>query len=416
MRILLFYVTTPHGYLDDGSVNGGWQDSLLSLLMTVPDIEIGIAFEGSKDMRPIKKNNIQYYPVVADYNFWDVHFRKFVNRWTKVDEKINIAVNYVNDFKPDIIHVFGSEWEWGLIAERVEFPVVLHLQGIISGLNKCNYPPQYSALDEICYNFFHPLRIKRILMKQRYLESWEEMERCNFKAVRNYMGRTAWDYIMSSILQPEAKYYHCDEVLRDSFYSMDKQWTQNDKKEHQILTVGCYNHWKGPHLILQTAKVLKEMGVNFHWYVAGRMSDKSFIEYKEGSTFRENNVELLGNVPASELSDMMSSMDIFVQPSVMDNSPNSLCEAQYIGMPIIATMVGGIPSLVHDNIDGLLVPANDPFCMAYKISTLLKDKNLQLRLSDQARIVAHQRHDKELILESVLNCYKDIIFRHSEVN
>lgn len=72
----------------------------------------------------------------------------------------------------------------------------------------------------------------------------------------------------------------------------------------------------------------------------------------------------------------MGNTGIFIHPSHIDNSPNGLCEAMLLGMPIIAIYAGGIPSLLVNRREGLLVQDGDPYAMAGAIIELLKDAGL----------------------------------------
>ncbi len=68
--------------------------------------------------------------------------------------------------------------------------------------------------------------------------------------------------------------------------------------------------------------------------------------------------------------------DVFVLPSFSEGSPNVLLEAMDGGVPIVATAVGGIPEMIHDREQGLLVPAGDAPAIARAIAALLNDAEL----------------------------------------
>lgn len=68
---------------------------------------------------------------------------------------------------------------------------------------------------------------------------------------------------------------------------------------------------------------------------------------------------------------------MYVHPAYIDNSPNALCEAMLLGVPCIASYVGGIPSIIQNEVSGLLAPANEPYYLAEKIYWLSKNKMLQ---------------------------------------
>jgi glycosyltransferase involved in cell wall biosynthesis len=105
---------------------------------------------------------------------------------------------------------------------------------------------------------------------------------------------------------------------------------------------------------------------------------------------------------------MLLSSDIYVHTAYIDNSPNSICEAQYLGVPIVATNVGGISSLVIDG-EGKLVPANSCYNMAYEIISLSKNIERQKTYSANSKKHARVRHNPKHILKQLTNCYDEIL-------
>lgn len=103
-------------------------------------------------------------------------------------------------------------------------------------------------------------------------------------------------------------------------------------------------------MMLKTANVLKNMGVDFTWKVAGQLDPlmKKVVENKEHLKFSDCNIEILGYVSAEQLANILTDSSIYVHTAYIENSPNSICEAQVLGLPIISTHVGGIATLVED--------------------------------------------------------------------
>ena len=100
---------------------------------------------------------------------------------------------------------------------------------------------------------------------------------------------------------------------------------------------------------------------------------------------------------------------MYVHTAYIENSPNSICEAQLVGMPIVSTMVGGISTLVRNGEEGDLLPANDPWQIANTIMELSKDNERMMRYSKNSRQHALERHNPENIMNQLLKCYKDLI-------
>ena len=108
-------------------------------------------------------------------------------------------------------------------------------------------------------------------------------------------------------------------------------------------------------------------------------------------------VTLPGGVPKSEVPKWMNEGDIFLNTTNVDNSPVSVLEAMASGMCVVSTNVGGIPYLLENERDGLLVPPDDPEAMAMAIRRLLTEPTLAERLSASARKKAEQ-YDWSVIL------------------
>lgn len=226
------------------------------------------------------------------------------------------------------------------------------------------------------------------------------------------MGRTCWDKALVNMLTKGATYHHVEEALRPEFLYSKKFWkVPPANAKLRLLTTGCSSFWKGVDVMLKTAHVLKEAGVDFEWHVAGSLGEelKQIVESKEKLKYVENNILFLGFCSPERLIDEMCQSTMYVHTAYIENSPNSICEAQMIGMPIISTMVGGIATLVRNGIDGDLLPANDPWQLANAIVELAKDKDRMRFYSEHSRQHALERHNPNLILHQLLKCYKDLI-------
>jgi glycosyltransferase involved in cell wall biosynthesis len=133
------------------------------------------------------------------------------------------------------------------------------------------------------------------------------------------------------------------------------------------------------------------------------------LQRKFRASFDENRIQLLGPLQEKELINEMLEADVFIHPSHIDNSPNSLCEAMLLGMPVIATFAGGIPSIVENKKEGLLVQDGDPYALAGAIMELKKNRSYANELRVNARDKALRRHDPKRIVNDLINIYSSII-------
>lgn len=413
MRILWFEVTRPQRYCKDGRVIGGWQDALEEMLVGEKDLELIVAFEGTaSDTETRVVDGITYVPIKVDYSLWD----RFSLKWSwepNIRQIVPQMVSLVEQYQPDVIHVFGTEWPFGLIAEHTKVPVVIHIQGAIVPYHNAAFPPGYSfsTKDRVIPWWNIKLKIGSRLRTYCLDASRERMERRIWKTVENYMGRTEWDRVLSSLMHPGRSYYHVEEALRPSFLRPDAlAWRPPSNARIRLITVGCSSFYKGPDMLLKTAHVLMEAGVDFEWLVAGQMPSllKKTVESREQITFEGNNVKFIGFTAPDLLADLLCNATLYVHTAYIENSPNSICEAQILGVPIVSTNVGGISSLVIDGEDGVLVPANDPWQMAGAIMELSRDSKRMIQYSKNSRQRAMARHARENVLHQLFACYQNV--------
>jgi glycosyltransferase involved in cell wall biosynthesis len=88
------------------------------------------------------------------------------------------------------------------------------------------------------------------------------------------------------------------------------------------------------------------------------------------------NVKFTGKLSPDEVVELYESADIMLNPTTVDNMPNSVLEALAVGIPVVTTDVGGIPFIVSDNQTALLVDVNNPEMMAKKVEQLIMDPGL----------------------------------------
>lgn len=392
MRILWFSVTpslfNPHSNSHNG---GGWIASLEQIVRKEQLVELGVAFCFESDVLCHENDGVVYYTMNSQRN----------NLATYLD--------IIADFKPDLVQIFGSENEFGVICANTKIPVVIHMQGCL--------PPYHNALFPVGMNSYDFLFQKGLTWRYRFMglrsegsfKRRAEREIKTIQSCRFFMGRTDWDKSLINLFNPNAQYFHCEEALRDSFLETKFNWEFKNRDKIRIISVISNPWYKGVDLILKTANLLKRFtDLDFEWNVFG-VRDIAFYEYKYKIKAKSVSVNIRGTATKDVLVQELLDADCYVHSSYIDNSPNSLCEAQVIGVPVLATFVGGIPSLVQDGECGILFPANDPYTLASLIKKVSQDKDLSEKLSENARKFALNRHNPELIGKNLLNVYKQIL-------
>ena len=394
-----------------GYNGGGWISSMQYELAKRDDIKLGIAFCRNGEPAKVEQDGVVYYPIPHHTKskkdkILDLFKLNDATRdevlWPYYEHKFK---EVIEDFEPDVIHIFGSELYHGLAARVAgNIPMVLHIQGLLSLSIYILLPPGFSRREYIMSG----KGLKGKFHHLQYLAYWKRSvyrEKAILNAVPYVIGRTEWDRQAMAVLNPKAKYYYGGEILRDVFYEARERQIPNVPT---ITTTISFPTYKGYDVILKVANILKnELHLNFQWNVYGNI-DPDFMEKYIGLSHQDLNVNLCGVASAETLCDALLSSTMYFHSSYIENSPNSVGEAQMVGVPVVASRVGGTDSMVEHGKTGFLYPVTDPYIAAYYIKRLIDNKEENMAIGIKAREIALVRHDKRQIVKELLDVYEQI--------
>ncbi len=415
MRVLWFTGVQLPALKNQGLTRARWQEELrASLESNHPELELGIATFHSQPMEPVRRGNATYLTLHRQSpsgrlgRTWQAWQHKSFS-----DAEYRECIDLVHKFKPDVIHFHGSENFFGLICREISVPSVLSIQGIIS---RC-VPYFFTDLSwrEILQQFSPGsfLRGRGLIHKWWSMKKYCGIEAQILKACRNFIGRTEWDGAVIQAVNPQSNYFHCDEPLAGIFYTA--QWQPASSAKQVIYSTSSGVPFKGSLMLVHSMAVLRERGwKNVELHLAGINPDfdagKLIVDYIQEQHL-EDRVHLHARLDPEQIVGKMLQSSLYVHSSHMDNSPNSLCEAMLIGMPCIASRVGGVPSLVREGIDGFLYHDRDVCMLADRIIQILSDPNLASRLGQEARNTALLRHDRKKIAARMVEIYQQVLSR-----
>lgn len=396
MRVLWFAGNAAL-YAQRAAYNGGgWIGALQHELCSQQqfDIILGISIPWDTEFKE-EKDGVSYYGVrKIKHILW-----KYKQKESDVLKRMKAIID---DFRPDIIQVYGTEEVYSLVTTVTDIPVVIHIQGILGPIFNAWLPQNLSWTDYL-------IRVPRMIPGYIGQKINVEREKRALSSCHYLMGRTDWDRRISQLLAPVAKYYYCSEMLRPQIYSSHKVWQPEMRDKLVLISIISNAIYKGADVILRTAKLLKHSSeIEFEWRVFGT-ANLHFAEKLTKINAAEVNVIPRGIISADTLVEEVCRASLFIHPSYIENSANTVCEAQVLGIPVIATNVGGISSLVENGITGILVPANDAYQLASQIMQLDSEKELCIQLGKQGREVALKRHRPETIVSDLMRTYKTII-------
>ena len=138
--------------------------------------------------------------------------------------------------------------------------------------------------------------------------------------------------------------------------------------------------------------------------LAGDGPERAALERRSAELGLDGRVRFLGSVPRETVLRLFRAADASVLPSAWENFPHTVVEALAVGCPVIATAVGGVPEVVVDGANGLLVPPRDPAALAAAIERFFADTELRVRLSGaaSASVEGYSEHAVFAAIESEL--------------
>jgi glycosyltransferase involved in cell wall biosynthesis len=411
----IIFLTDQCFVTNDTAIVGGWVKSLCLMLQQSKRIKLAII--GLTNNTPSfteQRNNVTFYHINKRISINPL--KRIYQRWIcQIEDKqiVNEYVHAIQDYRPDIVYIFGTEIFLCSTLPSLSCPAIVHLQGILNPYLNMWFPPGVSTSNFFrhAFHLYDAIRgeDQRQILKIAKARAQRELK--YFDNICTVFGRTDWDRSIAQFFAPQAQYFHVEEVLRAEFYS-SSVWRIQHRDCLHLLSVLSPSSYKGFDVILKTATLLKMRGIDFQWKVVGASECDIAVATLQKilkKKYAANNIIFLGQQPVDALTALLLDADLFVHPSYIDNSPNSVCEAQLLGLPVVASYVGGIPSLIKQNETGILFPANDCYLLAQIIINLIYDPAKREQLGKQARAVALKRHDRQTILESIENACQQIL-------
>ncbi len=379
---------------------GGWSATLIKKMLEATDYSFACAAFGKVDR--IEKTSIDRLDCYV------IPQGKNVNK-----DGLNSCREVVDEWKPVLVHIHGTEGPYGLLSARtmIKCPTVISLQGILGPCSEWyRFFGNRSLLDIYKMHWILEIALMRGL--------WKDFLQIRKNAVREreiisgnhyFMGRTAWDRAYARSINPSSLYYHEGRLLREAFWH--KTWNMKNIIRHRIIFTNARHPRKGTETLLEAIRILKVDYPGICLFLAGEIPTRTgYGRYLRRlfNKFRTDVVEL-GPLNAEQLSNELVKSHVFAHSTFIDNSPNSVAEAQLLGMPVISTYTGGVPSLMDDGHTGLFVPTGDAPMLAERIRQIFEDDALAVKLGKQAQITARLRHDPGIIVPEILSTYDDIL-------
>lgn len=389
---------------------GGWMYSMAKTLMQVCNsLHLAVATVGDvRKMQHYVLEGIEYYilPKHGDNTRYDSELEPL---WHLVVEKFN----------PDIVHIHGTEFAHGLAFLNAcpHIKSVVSIQGLVSICGRFYYGG-LSCSDIIKHITLRDILLgKTLFQDKRQFVRRGKIETAILSRIDAVIGRTFWDKAHVKAINPKVHYYSSNETLRDSFYN--HTWEYSQCTPNTLFVSQGHYPLKGVHEVIKAVALLVKEFPDIHLYVAGydvtayetfyqKIKLTGYGHYLRSLISKYNlkdHISFLGLLNEQEMLRMYLKANVYICPSSIENSPNSLCEAQLLGMPNISAYVGGIPSLVIDDLNGMLYPFGEYELLALKIKEVLR-REISISVD---RSISFNRHDKIVNAEKIISIYEILV-------
>jgi glycosyltransferase involved in cell wall biosynthesis len=163
---------------------------------------------------------------------------------------------------------------------------------------------------------------------------------------------------------------------------------------------------KGLDLLVEAAARLRLDFPELRVLIAGAGREEQRLRRLIAERGMEQTVLLLGFRPV--VADVLAALDVAIHASYREGSPLAVLESMAAGKAIVATRVGGVPALVHDEEHALLVSPRDPTALASAVTRLLQDDQLRDRLGQNARRRQEEAFDIQATVAAVEDLYEQL--------
>ena len=328
----------------------------------------------------------------------------------------------IHDFKPEVLHIFGTEYGHSLAAAKAfgnPSRTLVGLQGVISECAK-EYMADLPAKVQASVSFRDWLKKDSMKQQQDKFFIRGEREKEVLKLCGNVTGRTGFDKEAAKKMNSKARYFFMNETMRGEFY--EGRWNYGACEKHSIFFSQADYPLKGFHYLLQALEIIKEKYPDVSVNVAGN----SLVSYKTlkdkikisayGKYLRkfvkeldlEDKITFLGRLTAEEMKQQYLKCNTFVCASSLENSPNSVGEAMLLGTPVVAAYTGGIPSMLEHEKEGILFEKGNVKALAEAIMKTWESYPMVMTITENARIRARKTHDADENYRALMGIYNEI--------
>lgn len=393
------------------SVRGGWLDSYIEIVGEEAGIDLTVAFLDHTGRTPEGRiDGVTFVGLPTGEPGSGIG--GIIGRWrhdVAPPDVLAAVARLVRDVDPDLVHLHGAEYCFGLAVRDCGVPTVLSIQGSRTVIRRL-YLRGVDRYYLRSLSFVEFLKGRGSVHDHVNMKAQAANEAVTMASVDHIAGRTEWDRRLASVMAPQAVYHHCDEPMRLPFHQAS--WRAEAAQPGRIVSTSGHYALKGVGTLLRAVDIVRRTAPGITLVLAG-VSPATETEQATTSHVRalgiEDRVTVMAEVDAQTLAWELTQANVFVNPSHIENSSNTLSEAQLVGVPCVASAAGGMATIADQGYAALLVQDGDAEALAGALLSLMNDPDEAARLGQRGRASASARHDRERIRAQILSMYDEML-------
>jgi glycosyltransferase involved in cell wall biosynthesis len=315
----------------------------------------------------------------------------------------------LKEIQPDIVHGQGTERDCAISAIASPYPKILTIHGNLRLIKRTVGLRPLSALwlQSFLEGFVVP-RFDGVICISRYTQQAVAQEAQKTWVIPNAvdplflaLGEERLGVSGNSIVSPAE--------LSDKLYGVDSTFLPSapSNRVPVILVVANIDPRKNQNSFIRTLDPLAA-DQRFHLKFFGECGEDVYGKEFQSLVAHRSWCFFGGMIGRHELRQEFAMASVLALPTLEDNCPMVVLEAQAAGIPVMASNVGGIPDLIEDGVTGLLTDPARPDSMRHAVSRLLFDSNLTATLSSNARLQSIKKFHPNVIAQRHLEIYREV--------
>lgn len=390
---------------------GSWLYSMSESLLNTNDIELYNITQGN-----VKEVTRQDYNAI---NQWIVPTSSLGRNGLPNSKIVKGIQQIVEDLKPDIIHIWGTENYWGLLYSRgfIQGKVIIEIQGLKYAYAK--YFFSGLTLPDVirCFGLKEFLKPSGSLVGLKMeFERWGVYEKEMLLKAAYISTQSEWVRTYVKNINNSAKLFETQLALRKEFLKASR-WHIDTCVPHQIFTSVSTSSisYKGLHIIIDAIAILKRKFPDVILCIAGNIPKgirkdgytKWLLKKIENKRIKEN-IIWLGSLDAESIVSQIHMANVAVIPSFIETYCLALDEALTIGVPTVVSFSGAMPELATHEQTALFYAPGDVEMCSNAIERIFIDKNFALKISANAFNEKRYKNN-ENIASSQVKVYKEVL-------